>query len=79
MEFSGATTIEMDRSMQSSDNGRRPEQAFFGPSKTVEEHRSSARRQFIAAIVCGIVSFSFFLFGLGTAVSLAIRLYFGTA
>jgi hypothetical protein len=71
------TTVEMDVLLRKPDEADGPEQTFLpsNPKISADEHRKSARRYFIGIVIAGLLSFIFFVTGLGSGVSVAARLY----
>jgi hypothetical protein len=72
------TRVETDVSLRKPEEADEQEKTFFRPDPklSADEHWKSARKHFGWTVIAGLLSFIFFMAGLGTGVSVAARLYF---
>jgi hypothetical protein len=71
------TTLDIEHSLYKSGKSTWPEYLFWKPTKSAEDYREAAKREFIAATFSGLASFVFFLVGLGKVLMMAIHLALG--
>jgi hypothetical protein len=75
--FLFVTTLEVDHSLHKDGEPTWPEYLFWVPTKSAEEYRKAAFREFAVAGFCGLASFVCFIVGLGFILTMAVRLQLG--
>jgi hypothetical protein len=68
------TTLDIEHSLYKNDEPLWPEYLFWKPTKSAEEYRKAAQREFIVAVFVGLASFVLFFAGLAHVLTMAIRL-----
>jgi hypothetical protein len=70
-------THDIDHSLHQKDEPTWPEYLFWIPTKSAEEYRKAAKREFIVTIFGGLASFILFLIGLAYVLMMAAQLLLG--
>lgn len=68
------TTFDIEHSLYKIDEPTWPEYLFWKPTKSAEDYRKTAKREFIVATFSGLASFVCFLVGLASVLLMAIHL-----
>jgi hypothetical protein len=69
-------TDDIDHSLHNKDEPTWPNYLWWVPNKTQEEYKAAAKRNFIVALLVGLASFFFLLFGLVSILLMAVHLQF---
>jgi hypothetical protein len=72
------TTLDIDHSLHQAGETLWPEYLFWTPTKTAEQYRAAAKREFVITIFLGLASFVFFMVGFATVLTMAIHLQLGS-